>query len=384
MRASLICGSLILALAVSGCTYETGQSTQAPPPAVTQDQSPGVVGPTPTAPELGATPVPLTTTIPVSWANLNLKGKLVYMRGGAEYDRFTIDIEVLDLKTGEVRTAFASPNNSWIYYATVSADGKQLAMSYAPPPQNGVPSKAAIFTMPLDGSEEPKLLFEPPTPNDQEIQVEWSPDGGYIYYTEVNYQIPPEPAQVYPVFRIYRRALPDGSPELIAEKAYWPRLSADSSRLVYVFVDPFSVKNELYVADPDGGHAQSLSLSGPWIPDTKDAPLFAPDGTSVLFSGPAPFPAYKPNWIEGLMGIQIAKADGAIPSDWWSVPQAGGELTQLTHLQTLALYGSVAPDKKHIASFSSDGIFVMNPDGSSVTVVVPTVGGVAGTVTWIP
>ena len=84
------------------------------------------------------------------------------------------------------------------------------------------------------------------------------------------------------------------------------------------------------------------------------------------------------------MGVSVAKADGTIPSDWWSVPISGGVATRLTNLQTLGLFASVSPDNQHIASFSQDNIFVMNPDGSGLTMLIPNTQGLPGTVSWIP
>lgn len=83
------------------------------------------------------------------------------------------------------------------------------------------------------------------------------------------------------------------------------------------------------------------------------------------------------------MGVRVAKAH-TIPSDWFSVPVAGGNITQLTNTQTTNLFASFAPDGKHIASHSTSGIFVMKPDGSELTILVPNPQAVPGTVTWIP
>jgi hypothetical protein len=84
------------------------------------------------------------------------------------------------------------------------------------------------------------------------------------------------------------------------------------------------------------------------------------------------------------MGVQLAKADGTLPSDWWSVPIKGGNLTRLTNIQSLGLFASLSPDHQHIASFSADGLFIMNPDGSQITALVPNLAGISGTVSWIP
>ena len=63
---------------------------------------------------------------------------------------------------------------------------------------------------------------------------------------------------------------------------------------------------------------------------------------------------------------------------------AGGPVTQLTNLQYAGLFASNAPDGQHIASFSANGLFVMNPDASGVTMIIPDLGGVYGTVSWLP
>jgi len=43
-----------------------------------------------------------------------------------------------------------------------------------------------------------------------------------------------------------------------------------------------------------------------------------------------------------------------------------------------------SPDNQHIASYSTDGIFVMKPDGTDVTIIIKDVGSIPGTVNWIP
>jgi hypothetical protein len=179
-------------------------------------------------------------------------------------------------------------------------------------------------------------------------------------------------------------AFPDGPAEKIAEKAYWPRLSPDSSQIAYVSVDLFSLWNKLYVADADGSNAREVVLTSPLPPDIKDAPIFSPDRQSILFSAPVPVQSYRPNRLDKLLGVRIAKAHSNVTSDWWSVPVTGGAITQMTNIQSSDLFASYAPDNKHIASHSSDGIFVMNPDGSEITILIPNLQAVHGTVRWIP
>ena len=236
--------------------------------------------------------------------------------------------------------------------------------------------------MPLDGSTQPQLLVLPPTIYDQYIQAEWSPDGKYIYYVHNNYQNQPV-TQHYPTYEIWRMAYPNGQPEKIADEAFWPRLSSEGSHLAYVSMDPANGTNQLFLANPDGSNAQEVARSGPWTPNIIDAPIFSPDGQLILYSAVSPTQSYKPNWVEKLLGIQVAEAH-TVPSDWWSVPLTGGAVTQLTHIRAPGLFASISPDKKYIVSYSTNGLFVMSPDGTGLTMLIPDMGGVYGTVDWIP
>ena len=178
-------------------------------------------------------------------------------------------------------------------------------------------------------------------------------------------------------------AYPGRDPESVATAAHWPRLSSDSARLAYISLDPLSGEHKLMSADADGGNTQEVVLSGPYIPEDIDAPVFSPDGSTILFSGSVPGESYQPNWFEKLVGIQVARANGEL-SDWWSVPVSGGEITQLTNIRHTGLYASFSPDNRYIASSSRDNIFVMNLDGSELTVLIPELHGFTGTLSWIP
>jgi Tol biopolymer transport system component len=369
VKAQLFLRIYICALLISSCAIEIDQP-------IDGTSSPGPEGTAVTSP----TSSPSTTQIPVTWSHLNLTGRLVYLSSTTKESTVVTTIQMLDLVTGGLTTLFRAPD-AWVYYASISPDSKTLVMSYVPPAQPNSSSSRILYEMPLDGTDPPQPLFTPPTPDDRYIQAEWSPDGKYIYYVHYNNKTRPS-TQLDPVYDIARVRYPDGQPEQIVDHAFWLRISSDSSKLVYVFVDPASGRNELFLADADGSNPQPLALSGLSTQGIIDAPIFSPDGQTILFSVPTVRQSYQPNWFERFMGIQVAKAHD-VPSDWWSVPVGGGAPVQLTNLQTINLFASISPDQRHIASLSGEGIFLMDVDGSNLTQLISD-PGVHGTVSWIP
>jgi Tol biopolymer transport system component len=366
LKTSLVFRGLIYAFMICSCSIEV-------------DQARPTATPTILAATESTSSFPITQ-VPVTWAHLNLTGKLVYLSSTTEDEQLTSTVQMLDLVSGTVATILSTPGG-WAYYATLSPDEKLLVMSYVPPKQSNSSAGRNLYVIPLDASTEAQPLFAPPTPDDHYIQVEWAPDGKYLYFVHYNSQIRMA-GQLDPVYDIFRMRYPDGEPEKIADHAFWLRVSPDSSRLVYIYVDPETAKNELFVANADGSDPQRVELSGPQILEILDAPIFSPDGGSILFSAPEPTQSYQPNLFERVLGIQIARAHD-VPSDWWSVPVTGGVPTRLTQLQTINLFASLSPDQKYIASLSGEGLFVMDLSGSNLTQLISD-SGVHGTVSWIP
>ena len=379
MKIRFLLGVLIV-LALSSCAVEVDSPTLVTP-APHGPYPPTAAISTGDIQQSNAIP---STAIPITWAHLHLTGRLVYTNAVAVDDVSILQVQILDLVSGRLTTIFEAPKDSWIYYIAVSPDNTQVLISYSPPSEDQFIDQD-LYIMPLDGSQSPRLLFTPPTREDNYIEAEYSPDGKYLYFTHVNLQNPLPAGQVYPAYEIYRMTLPGGPSERIAENAYWPRPSTDSAYLAYVSLDLFSLwNNKLFIVDGDSDNSEEVSLRNPLPPDIIDAPVFSPNGQFILFSAPVRTESYQPNWLDKLMGVRVAKAHSNVASDWWSVPVNGGSITQLTNIQSSGLFASFSPDNQHVVSHSTDGIFVMNPDGSEITMLVPNPLSVPGTVRWIP
>jgi Tol biopolymer transport system component len=346
---------LVFAWVVSGCSVEVNQSPVAGSPSASTQNANGV---------------PAPAKIPVT-----LTGKLVYIAADSTTAR--VSIQSLDLETSDLVTIFQVPQRGWVDAIAVSPDHQTLILSYSPPMEAPYGGQTSLYHMPLDGSEPPRLLITPLTGQDQYFQPTWSPDGKYIYLAHINYES-------MPTYEIMRMGYPDGKPETLIDHAYWPRVSEDNTLLVYVALEPQSGKNKLSFANADGTDPHQVPLSDLPVPDIVDTPMFSPDNQSIIFSSPLGIKASAPRWFDKLLGVQVALANGSLPSDWWSVPISGGKPIQLTNIQSYSLFGVFSPDNKYIASYSLNGIFVMKPDGSELTIVVNDVGGIPGTVSWIP
>jgi len=377
---SVILRVLIFVITVSSCSINISQPsgiTTSPPVVTVPSAVPASALPEGSITQQSPNTIPSlpTTTLPVTWAELNLSGKLVYTSAVFQGQSILMDIRSLDLMTGVVTTIFQTSNRGLIDSVAVSPDSKQLLLSYAPPISLGFGGPRALYTMSLDGSKAPQLLFTPASPDDEYFQPEWSPDGKYVYFTDLN-------NQSY-ITDVWRMPYPDGEPEKLADHATWPRVSGDGTRLVYVWINPDTGGNRLVLANTDGTDARKVSLKGVSI-TIIDAPMFSADNQSIIFSSPVGLKASAPNWIDKLLGVQVVHANGSLLSDWWSVPATGGKVKRLTNILSSALFGTFSPDRKHIASYSTNGIFVMKPDGTEVTMVVHDVSGIPGTVSWVP
>jgi hypothetical protein len=360
---------LIFTIVISSCTIDINQPSAPSPTALSEGNT--------TPQTTNGTLSPFTTILPVTWGSLNLAGKLVYTSAVFQNQSVSMGIRLLDLKTGNVSTIFQTPNGGWIDAVAVSPDHQQMILSYVPPMNTPYGGIRALYRLPVDGSGSPQLLFAPASEYDQYYQPEWSPDGNFLYFTHLNNN------QGLLTYDIWRMPFPSGKPAKLADQASWPRVSEDGTRLVYVWINSGTDVNRLVLANADGTDASKLPLKGTST-SIIDAPMFSADNQFIFFSAPNLGQSSTPGVIPVRLNVSKPLANGSIPSDWWSVPVTGGKIKQLTNIRSLALFGNYSPDKKHIALYSADGIFVMYPDGSGLTELVDEVGQVGGTVSWIP
>jgi hypothetical protein len=365
---------------LAGCTISLDDSTPPATVVVPSVGPPGIASATP----IGGTAEPAATE--PSWESLGLSGKLLYSLGAQ-------GIHELDVSNGEKSVIFQPPESAWLTAASISPDGAQIALAYAPPPpaeqvQLGYTS---LYLLPGDCGERDggctaadlRVLLERVDPHEAYFSPVWAADSQQLYTAHFT---PSDASAATPFkYTLERLSLPAGQPVVLLENVSWPSVSQDGLRLTYVYSDPKDNSNYLFVASQDGTNARSIVTPDQFL--AVDAPFFTPDGGAIVFSavgeGPAaPVPALS--WLDRLLGVQTVEAAAPahnVPSDWWQIGVDGTGLTRLTRQYDTSMFGVFSPDGQHIAYLSASGLYLMNPDGSEVQRILRTTG--YGTIDWV-
>jgi Tol biopolymer transport system component len=311
-----------------------------------------------------------TVTLPSS---LGLQGRLIMTGAG-------LGISEYDLASDKLITLYEPPAQGFVGAASVSPDGSQIVYTYAAPPKEGTVrlgyNELYIGTLDDPGSGHPLLQRRT---NDEVYETPaWTPDGKYIFFGHI---IPSsDPNDPTGGRRLERVAYPEGEPETIATGAAAPQLSPDGDKLTYLTYDLTQGTYGIYIADADGSNPIQITLDATFT--ILDKPIFSPDGINIVFTSDDPNQPAASSWVEPLIGIHVAKANGNIASDLWRIPINGGSPVRLTFRRYASVRATFSPDGKHVAFTCSNGIFVMNADGGGISRISDQPS--YGSIEWIP
>lgn len=318
-----------------------------------------------------------TPTVAPAWADLNVSGRLLFLVSTPPENQ--TELVQLNLLSGVQTTIFRASRRALLTAFAVSPDNRTIVLAYQPPAPEGFTAtgSSGLYVMPVAGSATPTPVLADETGQEAFFAPAWSPDGRYIYYS-VYKRVEPANGIGY-IYNLERVRYPDGGRELLVESALWPNLSPDGRWLAYLSFAPSTLENHLFLAEPDGDNARLVMPPRSFL--AVDAHFFSADSTMLYFSAVTESAPQGLSWLDRLLGVKAA-AGHTVPSDWWRVPIDGGPPERLTNIGEIGLYADIAPDGAHIAFLSSNGVFVMQPDGSELRrlLEVPAFS----TLNWLP
>jgi len=283
------------------------------------------------------------------------QGQIVFVEID-ERDQFVTEY---DLATRRTRRLFTAPENAWVAGTAVSPDGSQIVMAYAPEPPAGQVQFGYTGLFVLNEGDISEELVTRNAPDEVFYNPVWSPNSDFLYYSHV---IPDSQNSMVFTNQLERLNPETGDIQTVATDGIWPRLSPDGTKVTYVTINPGSLANALYIADANGENSTLL------IPEDRfqvvDVPMFSPDGRWIYFSA-SELTQSTLTWWEVLLGIEVAAAHN-IPSDWWRIAAAGGEIERLTNRDEVGLYGEFSTDGEIIIFVSTSGLYQMNADGTNL------------------
>jgi len=281
----------------------------------------------------------------------------------------------LDLSEGEGTNLFLPPENALLREVVVSPDGEQLLLAYSPPPEEGEVQFAYtdLYIMPADGSMEPSPVFQEDDSSAAYFHISW-PEDDLLYFARFGPSVDDEGTITF-INRIERLHISSGQRDVLVTDASWPRVSRDGTMLAYVTED-----NAFLLAGADGSNPRPILKQETF--SAVDAPLFSPDNSLICFSAVLPETASLLSIWDRLMGVRVAQAHN-VPSDWWCIPLDGsGDPLRLTNLNAIGIYGDFDESGEHLALLTTEGVFMMNPDGSDL--IQLSEGAAIGTIDWVP
>jgi Tol biopolymer transport system component len=252
-------------------------------------------------------------------------------------------------------------------------------LSYAPPPPGNATQYgySDLYLLAYAGAGELRSLTIRSDPQESFFFSAWAPDGQLIYCTHL-YRIDPD--SPVPAYQNNVVALTlDGQARVLVDHALWPAVSPDGGRLAYLSADPESLSNDLYLANADGSEQMPVLQPGENPP--VDAHLFNGDGHQLIFSMVNLQPLPVRNWLDRLLGVQVASAH-SVPSDWYRLPVEGGTPQRLTNLEDLNLNGDLSPDGSRLAFIGASGLYVLDLDGGNLIQLAKA--NLIGSVDWAP
>ncbi|MEM7801499.1 MAG: hypothetical protein AAF633_20050 [Chloroflexota bacterium] len=365
--------SIIILLAIS-CQTEESLVPRAAinNTAITAEQNPAPTS-SPSAPLLPlTTPTSsMPTPSPVPIFDQEVSGKLVLI-DVRPYPNHRIIQH--DLMAQQASSLFDVPENGWVHQINISEEQTTMAIAYSAPPMDETQppfDRSGIFIASLGENglqSEPELLVGNAAPSEFFFDPVWANGDQTLFYVRYILSDPNDSSSSGPDVALFRYDLETERSTLIAQDGIWPRVSPDGEQLVYIQVDPGTLRRSIIVSDLDGKNGQVLISEEAFF--DLDTPHFSEDGASIYFTAVPHSTSSQRAWWEVMLGVQIAEAHTShnIPSDWWRISVDGGTPEKVTSFLRIISHGSFDHSGKHLFFAANAAIFSVSDLAGEVMV----------------
>ena len=271
------------------------------------------------------------------------------------------DLWLIELASGKV-SRVSTPNDIFPAQPSLTQDGAQLVLQGAKKTSEGTPNER--FGLYVNGQ-----LTLPVQGNFSYEDAMWSYDGQQIYFARVGIESnAPKPSDSFLVVQVADVGA-TLAPRTLITNAFQPAPSPTGEWLAYVSIDisnPLSLTRSIRALNMKTNEDRVL------VKPDQFQDVYGPrwlNNTQIIFSAADAAVANSHSnlgILDALLGVQVAAAH-SWSGDVWQVNLDGTGLTQLSNEHLQAPIAAPAPDGKHIAALSYDGLFVMRADGTGWT-----------------
>lgn len=286
----------------------------------------------------------------------------VQLRGSLYYTQAFEGIKRIDLSNGAVSSWWQPPEGGLVTGLAASPDGMMLAVSYAPPAEEGYQTGTTdLYLTPVSQPDLQPLRLR--TSRDESFRdAAWSADGQWLYFSHLQPATDSSGVQLN-VERL--RIGADAASEVVLQSAEQAVISPDNSHIAYLKFDARTYGRDLVLANVDGSNPQTLIAAG--IFAALAGPVFTPDSQSVIFSASGELPSAQAG---------VVRAHGN-PWNIWQATPADDALTRLTPTTLDGPMVTGLPEGQGLGVVAAEGVFVVYNDQFYRLAQVTTEGEIA-------
>jgi Tol biopolymer transport system component len=267
-------------------------------------------------------------------------------------------ISTLDPQTS-AKEAWFSVASGGFAYELDAGEGGDVTLAYTPPAAEGESGydRSRIVRITPDGVVEPVAC--------RDAKGVWcfypavAPDSARTWFVIEGDEVASGAAHAL----AYVDAAGDTPHEAVAMGTE-PAISPDGAHVAWVAIDPDTLRRSLVVGDADGAVERVLLGSG--VVTDISSPFFSADGTWLYFV----VPTVSVSMLDWIVPGALAHGNHDVAADWWRVPTAGGEVEQVTHLETIQYDGRAHPDGRWFAAATREGVLVVDGETGGATSVL--------------